>query len=638
MKRKNIPDSRREIRLSLMFLGLFFSHSSWSAVDPCLHCCEPIAPASAMLGFSADIHATLILALWDVSTGKPLWRILREKQATDAINNTKIIKSDQAASEGLRNGMVHYEQQAEQLELSREVETNLPAPTECSQSNVTPFSESGFAYSAEHGWRDLSRRRSFDSPANFVVDIKDRVTKPKGSPYSGGMISRPGCKPVFDPAVTAFETKVPVAVGWECEGNGSPRTILLDSVEASESLLNDILTPLAVPESSVGSRKTPAGQSYESLSLKYNIIMDIIVDNAQTALSRMKPIWAVPESMSSSLLAHGIDIGVETPSWMDYIAKWNDMKFDNPLDQTASYGVPTGVISSESTPPSSSPEPKKSPFFMAAKKTIGANWDRYDSIISQAGQAAGIDPFMIKAHIAKESSFNPNAIGDMVHNKYYPIPSWAGGLGQFMPLTASKEMGLQGVVNTNHATSMDERFIPSKAIPAMGQFIKKNHNAAGGVHALGAVAYFSGRGASYVTKKCWPTDSNGKATGPKYSCNPSPTSKQKEYIENYLGYYYEFSGKGLGNKPPPVEGEIPAVIDPNDPNAYSSNIPVDSVETNVDAEGYGGNLQIQTLRAIHVGQVVEQALWMELYKIESQGAIMKSVVKASISSIEANNP
>lgn len=317
--------------------GLMHAPSSQAFVD----CSLPIAAATGVLVAASDVLATLNLALFDygsidIATGGPtsMARILRQIQATDVINNTKEIKSNQANLEGVRNGMVHYNQQAEQLELYRRAITEFPdaTPITCAEWNLRQGMGDATVARNNHilsgiakgSARNLTQKNLMQE----VIDIKKDVIKDAAG-YSGSVLTRYGCTAVYDPAITAFETKTPIPIGWDCPKQEPSYTISTKDFDKAQKTLNRILNPFPAPLLPVGSRKTPAGQSYEVLVSNTEKARSFIAASAHGALANYAPVRKVSD-LQAIYTHYKIDMtGVTDLSVLGDIAKRNTMRFDN---------------------------------------------------------------------------------------------------------------------------------------------------------------------------------------------------------------------------------------------------------------------------------------------------------------------
>lgn len=330
-------------RITLTFvLSSVFISSSHAA---CIPCCN----APAWLGIEAIIFG----ALYDPTsvdifgTPVPIVRVLRQMQATDSMNTTKLRETIENSDEQKRNGAIAYKQQEQQLIMSRNALDAFPDVTQSAcdewvlrnstQKDLTnqivlaQKSSSKGAEDAHREWKDsIKEAKDFFSsdPANL----------------SGGTISHPGCEPVFDPSVTAFETKKPVPVGWNCgdvNKTSSSRTIPKDRMASAQILLNQMIQPEPLPPLPVGSRKTPAGQVYEVMSTKYREQVSFIRDSAQHVLSEYMPVVDM-QKMKDVYKIYGLEAPKDAYiSPMDDMHARASMRFDNTHFKEESFKMPT---------------------------------------------------------------------------------------------------------------------------------------------------------------------------------------------------------------------------------------------------------------------------------------------------------
>jgi len=321
-------------------------------------CCAVLAGIlTSVAGVLASIDATLKLALFDPLSIDPLSggptsvaRILRQTQATDSINAHKEIKANQAALESTRNGLVAYEQEAQQLELWRRAMKEFPDPPadicgEYALASTSADARKSLQITQSKGSSSgLKRANKFESPGQVVADYK-KVLKDKGVDYVlGGTITQPGCKPVYSKdkdGPTAFENKVPLPVSWDCTvAEAAPMTIPEDKVEAAQYVLNSVIDFEPVAQSQVGDRKTPAGQVYEAERSVHRAQMDIYRDFANDALSMYTANREVNKEGRDFLEGRGVKmppVGKKI-SEMDYFSKqvearWGSSQYMGQLDQ-----------------------------------------------------------------------------------------------------------------------------------------------------------------------------------------------------------------------------------------------------------------------------------------------------------------
>jgi len=312
----------------------------------CVCCDGPVAAASSALGAAVtsavSAASTAIITndnfLFRDLTGRPVSQILREMQGTATMDAATSRKATEQALDAHKNSVVAYNQREQQLEMAREAEKRFPDVTdsECSAHALAKTGKDAqvsiASVKASGSSAGLARSEKYTNPVQPVTEYKTAKT---ADPRYGtsGEITRPGCTPVYDPAVTAFDNQIKIPVGWNCPNlKAAPNTIPADRSASAIAALNNMLEPKPIPVLPVSQRKTAAGQVYEQQRDIYRNQLALYRDLGMDSLAQFQATRTLDANAESFFSSHNIELPADKKlSEMDYLNKHVQARWDNPL-------------------------------------------------------------------------------------------------------------------------------------------------------------------------------------------------------------------------------------------------------------------------------------------------------------------
>jgi len=312
----------------------------------CVCCDGPVAAASSALGAAVtsavSAASTAIITndnfLFRDLTGKPVSQVLREMQGTATMDAATSRKATEQALDAHKNSVIAYNQREQQLEMAREAEKRFPDVTdsECSAHALAKTGKDAqvsiASVKASGSSAGLARSEKYTNPVQPVTEYKTAKT---ADPRYGtsGEITRPGCTPVYDPAVTAFDNQIKIPVGWNCPNlKAAPNTIPADRSASAIAALNNMLEPKPIPVLPVSQRKTAAGQVYEQQRDIYRNQLALYRDLGMDSLAQFQATRTLDANAESFFSSHNIELPADKKlSEMDYLNKHVQARWDNPV-------------------------------------------------------------------------------------------------------------------------------------------------------------------------------------------------------------------------------------------------------------------------------------------------------------------
>jgi soluble lytic murein transglycosylase-like protein len=167
--------------------------------------------------------------------------------------------------------------------------------------------------------------------------------------------------------------------------------------------------------------------------------------------------------------------------------------------------------------PSEPAESKSQPFHLLSQHP---NLKKYEGLLSQAAQEFDLDPALLKAIMAAESGFNPQAVSE----------KGAIGLMQVIPATAER----YGVAGDRQRTIQQKLTDPKINIRLAARYLRDLYKMFPGKQQLVLASYNAGEGAVY-----------------KYRHQIPPYPETRNYVQLVMQLYESFK--------PPAAAELPAV-------------------------------------------------------------------------------
>lgn len=167
-----------------------------------------------------------------------------------------------------------------------------------------------------------------------------------------------------------------------------------------------------------------------------------------------------------------------------------------------------------------------------------ANETAFDDVLVPVARAQGVDPALLKAMVAQESGFDPQA-----YHYDANVNDASRGLAQIEGSTA-RALGLP---IGDDATRTGGLYDPNIALPAMAHIVAANLRRAGGDVPTAVAAYNSG------WSKQRPADAPRDAAGRFIS---------QAYVDRVLGHFYPYYAAQQGGDTQDTGGATPAPTPP----------------------------------------------------------------------------